>query len=387
MVLIDIKRPHAVPLFDPLTHLVYSAGKSDVRHVFLAGEQVVRDGAADPAVARGHAGRRRGRWCPAIEAGGGLEGDSPDRTARPTAARRRPRHRSRNAHGAPCEIALVLGTGLGELADAVSGRRRSSPMTEIAGFPVSTAPGHKGRLVIGSLFGRRSVVMQGRLHLYEGWHPRDIALAVYLLTRLGAATFIVTNAAGGLNADFAAGDIMLIDDHLNFTGTSPLIGANDDALGLRFPDQSRLYDPDLAELAMASARRTGTQHVARHLCRLNGPELETSAERRYFRTAGGDAVGDVDRDRSDRRQSRRDEGARALGRRQCRHGWRRPAARHGRIGHSDGRLVRRQDCRGACRSVAETAGRDLSFPGRLISQGLRLGATNGFVSVNSVFFV
>ncbi len=192
--------------------------------------------------------------------------------------------------GAPCEVALVLGSGLGELAEAVTGAT-IIPYDEIEGFPVSTAPGHKGRLVIGSLFGRRSVVMQGRFHLYEGWHPRDIALAVYLLTRLGAATFIVTNAAGGLNADFAAGDIMLIDDHLNFTGTSPLIGTNDDALGLRFPDQSRLYDPDLAELAMASARRTGTQMRRGIYVGVNGPELETSAERRFFRSAGGDAVG------------------------------------------------------------------------------------------------
>jgi len=192
--------------------------------------------------------------------------------------------------GAPCEIALVLGSGLGQLAGAVADAT-IIPYDEIEGFPVSTAPGHKGQLVIGSLFGRRSVVMQGRIHLYEGWRPREIALAVYLLNRLGAATFIVTNAAGGLNADFAAGDVMLIDDHLNFTGASPLIGPNDDALGLRFPDQSRLYDPDLAEIAIASARHTGTAIRRGIYVGVNGPELETSAERRFFRSAGGDAVG------------------------------------------------------------------------------------------------
>jgi purine-nucleoside phosphorylase len=192
--------------------------------------------------------------------------------------------------GGPCEIALVLGSGLGQLAGAVQ-EPVIIPYGEIEGFPVSTAPGHKGQFVIGSLFGRRTVVMQGRLHLYEGWQPRDIALAVYFLERLGAGTFIVTNASGGLNADFAAGDVMLIEDHLNFTGTSPLIGPNDDSIGLRFPDQSRLYDPELRQLAVASAERTRTELRRGIYCGLNGPELETSAERRFFRSAGGDAVG------------------------------------------------------------------------------------------------
>jgi purine-nucleoside phosphorylase len=192
--------------------------------------------------------------------------------------------------GAPCEIALVLGSGLGQLADAVT-EPTVIPYGEIDGFPVSTAPGHKGQLLIGSLFGRRTVVMQGRLHLYEGWQPRDIALAVYLLKRLGAGTFVVTNASGGLNADFDAGDVMLIEDHLNFTGASPLIGPNDDAVGLRFPDQSRLYDPELRQLAIGSATRTGTTLRRGIYCGVNGPELETSAERRFFRASGGDAVG------------------------------------------------------------------------------------------------
>jgi purine-nucleoside phosphorylase len=192
--------------------------------------------------------------------------------------------------GAPCEIALVLGSGLGQLADAVR-EPTIIPYGEIDGFPVSTAPSHKGQLVIGSLFGRRTVVMQGRLHLYEGWLPRDVALAVYLLKRLGAGTFVVTNASGGLNADFDAGDVMLIEDHLNFTGTSPLVGPNDDAIGLRFPDQSRLYDPEIRQLALDCAKRTRTEIRSGIYCGVNGPELETSAERRFFRAAGGDAVG------------------------------------------------------------------------------------------------
>jgi purine-nucleoside phosphorylase len=192
--------------------------------------------------------------------------------------------------GPPCEVALMLGSGLGQMADLVE-NPTIIPYSEIEGFPVSTAPGHKGQLVIGLLFGRRTVVMQGRLHLYEGWAPRDIALTVYLLKQLGAGTFVVTNASGGLNPDYDAGDVMLIEDHINFTGVSPLIGPNDDTIGLRFPDQSRLYDPVLRQLAIASAARTGTPIRRGIYCGVSGPELETSAERRYFRLAGGDAVG------------------------------------------------------------------------------------------------
>lgn len=192
--------------------------------------------------------------------------------------------------GAPCDIAVMLGSGLGHLAGSVRDAV-TIPYSEIDGFPVSTAPGHKGQLVIGDLFGLRTVVMQGRLHLYEGWAPRDIALAVYLLRRLGAETLVVTNASGGLNADYQVGDVMLIEDHLNFTGDSPLVGPNDDAIGLRFPDQSQLYHPDLRRLA-GEAAEAGNVPLRRGIyCGLKGPELETSAERRFFRAAGGDAVG------------------------------------------------------------------------------------------------
>ncbi|MCT8997815.1 purine-nucleoside phosphorylase [Chelativorans intermedius] len=196
----------------------------------------------------------------------------------------------KNRVGASCEVALMLGSGLGHLADVVEGAT-IIPYQEIDGFPVSTAPGHKGQLVIGRLYGRRVVVMQGRLHLFEGWSPRDIALAVYLLRRLGAATLVVTNAAGGLNPDYQAGDVMLIEDHLNFTGHNPLRGENEEALGLRFPDMSRAYDPELRRMAERAAQRAG---VALHhgvYAGVLGPSLETSAERRFLRSAGGDAVG------------------------------------------------------------------------------------------------
>ena len=192
--------------------------------------------------------------------------------------------------GVPAEVAIMLGSGLGHIADAVE-NATVIPYAEIDGFPVSTAPSHKGQLVIGNLYGRRVVVMQGRLHLYEGWTPRDIGLAVYLLKRLGAATLVVTNAAGGLNLDYRSGDVMLIEDHLNFTGVNPLVGPNDDEIGLRFPDMSRAYDPDLLELATIAAERA-LQPVHRGIyAGILGPSLETSAERRFLRAAGGDAVG------------------------------------------------------------------------------------------------
>lgn len=192
--------------------------------------------------------------------------------------------------GAPCDIALILGSGLGHLADAIDDPV-IIPYGEIDGFPVSTAPLHKGQLVIGSLFGRRVVVMQGRLHIYEGWDPRDIAMVVYFLKRLGAPTLVVTNAAGGLNADYRGGDVMLIEDHLNFTGRSPLAGHNDDAIGIRFPDMSQPYDRELLKLVAEAADRAKVKVRRGIYCGVQGPELETNAERRFQRSAGADAIG------------------------------------------------------------------------------------------------
>lgn len=192
--------------------------------------------------------------------------------------------------GAPVEIAMILGSGLGGLADAVADPV-TIPYREIEGFPLSTAPGHAGRLVVGTLHGRRVALMQGRLHLYEGWSPGDIALAVRVLAGLGARILIVTNAAGALEPDFEPDDVMLIEDHLNFTGLNPLTGPNDDTIGLRFPDMSRAYDPDLRVAARAAAAEVGI--TLRHgiYAGVAGPSLETSAERRFMRAAGADAVG------------------------------------------------------------------------------------------------
>lgn len=190
----------------------------------------------------------------------------------------------------PCDVALILGSGLSELAAAVDDACRI-PFGEIAGFPVATAPGHAGNLAIGSLGGQRVAVLQGRLHPYEGWRPAEIALPVRTLRGLGAKVLIVTNAAGALNQGYAPGDVMLIDDHINFTGMNPLIGANDDALGLRFPDMSRAYDPELRLLAETTLDELGTPFRRGVYAGVTGPSLETSAERRFFRLAGADAVG------------------------------------------------------------------------------------------------
>jgi purine-nucleoside phosphorylase len=134
-------------------------------------------------------------------------------------------------------------------------------------------------------------VMRGRLHLYEGWSAAEIALGVRLLAGLGARVLVVTNAAGALSPDFAPGDVMLIDDHLNFTGANPLTGWNDPAIGLRFPDMSRAYDPELAALACEAAGQAGVPLRRGIYAGVAGPSLETSAERRFLRAAGGDAVG------------------------------------------------------------------------------------------------
>lgn len=192
--------------------------------------------------------------------------------------------------GAPVEIALALGSGLGGLADAVTDAV-TIPYHEIPGFPISTAPTHAGRFVIGMLHGRRAALMQGRLHLYEGWSAQDVALPVWLMNRMGAQVYIATNAAGALNPALQPGTPMLIEDHLNFTGTNPLIGSNNEAIGARFPDMSRAYCPHLRAATVAAAAKAGEEMATGIYAGITGPSLETSAERRWLRSTGADAVG------------------------------------------------------------------------------------------------
>ena len=207
-----------------------------------------------------------------------MQADFPERVARATAAIRRVRDY------AP-ELALVTGTGLGPMLDEIDVVARI-PYGEIAGFPISTAPGHAGELLLGDLRGRRVVAQSGRFHLYEGWSADDIVLPVYVMAALGARRYVVTNAAGGLNPALKVGAAVLITDQLNLTGLHPLAGPNDKALGPRFPDMSRAYDPDLGKAALRHGEMAQGIYAAIH-----GPEFETSAERRFLHMAGGDLVG------------------------------------------------------------------------------------------------
>ena len=189
-----------------------------------------------------------------------------------------------------CDIALVLGSGLGSVADDLV-NACSIPYEDIDGFPVATTAGHAGRLILGDCYGQRVAVLQGRMHLYEGWQPADISLPVRVLRSLGATHLVVTNAAGALNPEFQPGQIMLIEDHLNFTGANPLVGPNDDTIGLRFPDMSRAYAPELRLLATTLLHERGLDFQTGIYAGVSGPSLETSAERRFYRMAGADAIG------------------------------------------------------------------------------------------------
>jgi purine-nucleoside phosphorylase len=186
--------------------------------------------------------------------------------------------------------AVVLGSGLGGFADRVE-EPVTIPYAEIPGWPVATALGHAGTLVVGSVAGVPVAVMRGRAHLYEG-HPADrVVFGVRVLGRLGAETLVVTNACGGIRNDLTPGDLVLISDHLNLQGTSPLVGPNDDALGPRFPDMTAAYDPALRALAHECAERLGQSLSEGVYAAWLGPAFETPAEIRMIRTLGGDLVG------------------------------------------------------------------------------------------------
>lgn len=190
-------------------------------------------------------------------------------------------------------IGLILGTGLNPLAEEMQGADVIS-YSEIPHFPVSTVEGHVGRLVIGELEGQEVLIMQGRAHHYEGYSPQQICLPVRAMQLLGIGIFIVTNAAGGLNPAFKAGDLMLITDHINLigmAGLNPLRGPNDPELGTRFVDMSQAYDLELREMALRVAKGLGfTLHQGVYIC-LAGPSFETPADLRFLRLIGADAVG------------------------------------------------------------------------------------------------
>ena len=188
------------------------------------------------------------------------------------------------------DIALVLGSGLGFLGDMVE-QPVAIPYGDIPHFPHSTAPGHAGRLVLGTLAGKRVAVMQGRMHHYEGWSYEEVSYPVRVLKLIGCETLILTNAAGCVNTAWAPGDIMVISDQIKIFMESPLRGENLAEFGPRFPDMSKMYSPALRTLAHESARELGLELREGVYCYFPGPQFETPAEVRLARTLGGDAVG------------------------------------------------------------------------------------------------
>ncbi|PZD93466.1 purine-nucleoside phosphorylase [Paenibacillus sambharensis] len=188
------------------------------------------------------------------------------------------------------EIGLIMGSGLGVLGDHVTDAVTIA-YEDIPHFPVSTVEGHAGELLIGKLADRPVVMMRGRFHMYEGYGPELTAFPVRVMKALGADKLIVTNAAGGVNTGFEPGDLMLISDHLNLTGRNPLIGANDDELGVRFPDMSECYSRKFRALARETAEAQGFGVREGVYVGLLGPSYETPAEIRMLRTLGADAVG------------------------------------------------------------------------------------------------
>lgn len=187
-------------------------------------------------------------------------------------------------------VGLMTGTGLGESISALDVELAVN-YADIPNFPVSTVESHAGRLVAGTLAGHTVMAMQGRLHLYEGYSPEMVAFPVRVMQAAGVHTLVVTNAAGGVNLDFAPGDIMVIRDHINLTGENPLLGENQPAWGVRFPDMAEAYDLHLIEAARKAAIAEGMALREGIYAGLKGPSLETPSETRFIRQIGADAVG------------------------------------------------------------------------------------------------
>lgn len=187
------------------------------------------------------------------------------------------------------EIGIILGSGLGELADEYCDY--AVPYNDIPNFVKSTVKGHKGRLVFADIKGKKVVMMQGRNHFYEGHSMKDITYPIRVMKNLGVKTLILTNAAGAVNESYRPSDLMLITDHINFMGTNPLIGPNDETLGERFPDMSEVYKKSLIELAEKCAEKLGIDVQKGVYWANSGPAYETPAEINMIRKLGGDAVG------------------------------------------------------------------------------------------------
>ncbi|NDW18423.1 purine-nucleoside phosphorylase [Dysgonomonas sp. 216] len=188
------------------------------------------------------------------------------------------------------KYAIILGTGLGELVNAITDKREIE-YSEIPNFPVSTVEGHSGKLIFGKLGEKSVVAMQGRFHYYEGYNMQEVTFPVRVFQLLGIEYLFVSNAAGGMNSSFEIGDIMLIEDHINLFPEHPLRGKNDDTLGTRFPDMSEAYNKELRCIAAQIAKENNIKLQYGVYVGTQGPTFETPAEYNYFRIIGGDAVG------------------------------------------------------------------------------------------------
>jgi purine-nucleoside phosphorylase len=187
-------------------------------------------------------------------------------------------------------IGLLTGTGLGESAESMA-IDTVIHYKDIPHFPLSTVQTHIGRMLIGNMNGCPVIAMQGRFHLYEGYSPLEVTYPIRVMQQLGVRVLLLSNASGGLNPKFSAGEIMLIADHINLTGTNPLIGPNEDSWGVRFPDMTRAYNQELIALAEGIANSTGANLQKGIYVGLTGPSLETPAEVKFLQTIGADAVG------------------------------------------------------------------------------------------------
>lgn len=194
------------------------------------------------------------------------------------------------SNGFTPEIGMILGSGLGVLADEIKDKIEIK-YNDIPYFPKSTVQGHKGQLVLGELEGKKVIAMQGRFHYYEGYKMSDVSLPVRVMKLLGINKLMITNAAGGVNESFEPGDLMLIEDHINFASNNPLIGKNIDKFGPRFPDMSHAYDNDLIEIAHKCADNIDLEIKKGVYMLFTGPTYETPAEIRMARILGADAVG------------------------------------------------------------------------------------------------
>lgn len=188
------------------------------------------------------------------------------------------------------KAALILGSGLGRIAEQLE-RPEIIPYEEIPYWPRSTAPGHEGKLLLGYLKGLPVAVMQGRVHFYEGYSMAEITFPIRVLGELGIKALVVTNASGGINLEITPGSIVALSDHINFMGTNPLIGVNNDEWGTRFPDMSMPYDMDFRKLLLSIAKKEGIEVKEGVYIAFSGPSFETPAEVRMARTLGADIVG------------------------------------------------------------------------------------------------